>query len=244
VVVLLGVLIAPALRASAQVVPAPETAPDASAQGALLEPLSVSPRGAFLRSVLVPGWGHVSIGSPARGGFYFALEAASLYALLRTRFRLSEARDRAALREVVVRDRLAQEGITTPEEVQAALAGDERLASFQDLIDSRESQQEDLVAWGIFLLFLSGADAYVSAHLGRFPEPIQVQVTPVDSDRAEVALRVLIEPIHGTIAAQHPPDHPQRSPGVLGPLLGRDGRSSREGTRSRRSRPKPGCGAR
>lgn len=169
-----------------------QTPTQVSAQELLQSPLPVSPGGAFLRSVLVPGWGHVAIGSYTRGGFYFALEAATAYVFLRTRQRLSEVRDRAVLRESVVRGQLIDSGVTVPEEIEAALAQDETLSGFRDLESSREGQQEDLVAWGIFLLFLSGADAYVSAHLGRFPEPIQVQVTPVASDRAEVGLRILL----------------------------------------------------
>ncbi len=184
-------LLSGAASVSAQNAPAGSDVPAAAAvRQALQEPLAVSPGGAFLRAVLVPGWGHVAIGSHTRGGFYFALEAATAYAFLRTRARLSEARERADLRESVLRARLTTEGVTEPEDIEAALDGDETLSGFRDLVESREGQNEDLVAWGIFLLFLSGADAYVSAHLGRFPEPIQVQVTPVGSDRAEVGLRV------------------------------------------------------
>jgi hypothetical protein len=174
--------------AAAQDVPAAGTRTEVPAQQ-LLEPLSVSPGGAFLRAVLVPGWGHVAIGSPTRGGFYFALEAMTAYAFFRTRARLTDARDRAALRESVLRTRLATEGVTNLEDIEAALGADETLGGFRDLVGSREGQQEDLIAWGLFLLFLSGADAYVSAHLARFPEPIQVNVSPVDGDRAEVSLR-------------------------------------------------------
>lgn len=174
--------------------PPPSTAPTTARQTpeppSLDEPLGVSPGGAFLRSLLVPGWGHVAIGSYSRGGFYFALEAATAYTFLRTRHRLSEARDRAAFREGVIRAELADGGVTAEEDIQAALDGDATLSSLRDLVESREGQNEDLVAWGIFLLFLSGADAYVSAHLARFPEPIDVQVTPIASNRAEVALRV------------------------------------------------------
>lgn len=167
-----------------------DPSPPAPDQQALLEPRSVSPGGAFLRAVLVPGWGHVAIGSYSRGGFYFALESATLYAFLRTRRRLSEARERAAFRESVVRADIAAQGITDPEQIRTLVDDDGLLGSFRDLVDSREGQQEDLVAWGIFLLFLSGADAYVSAHLARFPAPIEVQATPVGGDRAEVALRI------------------------------------------------------
>lgn len=189
---------APLLGASPSGVGAQQAAPQqatgapaqASAGQQLLEPLSVSPGGAFVRALLVPGWGHVAIGSYSRGGFYFALESATLYAFLRTRSRLSEARERADLRESVVRTDLASQGITDPEQIETLVEQDELLGGFRDLVESREGQQEDLIAWGIFLLFLSGADAYVSAHLARFPAPIELQATPVGAERAEVSLRI------------------------------------------------------
>lgn len=187
---LLGLMLAVlAVPGAAQQTDTPTSPP---AQRTALEPLSVSPGGAFLRAVLVPGWGHVAIGSYGRGGFYFAVEAATAYGLLRTRRRLSEARERAGLRESVLRARLAAEGVTDPTEIEAAVEDDALLNGFQDLVTSRQGQQEDLVAFGIFLLFLSGADAYVSAHLARFPAPIEVQVAPVTSERAEVAIRIPI----------------------------------------------------
>jgi hypothetical protein len=169
---------------------AQQPAGTAPASSALARPLGISPGGAFLRAVLVPGWGHAAIGSYTRGGFYFAFESATAYTLLRTRSRLSDARERAALRESVVRARLADEGVTDATEIDARLQQDQTLGSLNALVESRRGQQEDLVAWGIFLLFLSGADAYVSAHLARFPAPIAVQVTPVASERAEVSLKI------------------------------------------------------
>jgi hypothetical protein len=156
----------------------------------LLQPLDISPSGAFLRAVLVPGWGHVAIGSYTRGGFYFALETATAYTFFRTRRRLSEARAREDFRESAVRASLAAEGVTDPADIELRLSEDETLTGFQDLVASRQGQQEDLVAFGIFLLFLSGADAYVSAHLARFPAPIELQVAPTGSGRAEVSLSI------------------------------------------------------
>jgi hypothetical protein len=154
------------------------------------EPLGVSPRGALIRAMLVPGWGHAAIGSYTRGGFYFALEAATAYTFLRTRGRLSEARERAALRERVLRARLAAEGIADVAEIRTRLDADEVLGGLEDLVSSREGQQEDLVAWGIFLIFLTGADAYVSAHLSRFPTPIEMEASGSADGRAEVMLRI------------------------------------------------------
>jgi hypothetical protein len=145
-----------------------------------------------VRALLIPGWGHAAIGSYTRGGFYFALETATAYTFVRTRVRLSEARDRAAFRESVVRARLAQEGIVDLAVIETRLEEDALLLGLQDLVASREGQQEDLVAWGIFLLFLTGADAYVSAHLARFPTPIELESSASPDGRAEIGLRIAL----------------------------------------------------
>jgi hypothetical protein len=146
----------------------------------------VSPSGAFLRAALLPGWGHSSIGSYTRGGFYFAAEVTTAWGLLRTNRRLAESRDRAAFREEAVRAQLARQGVTDPAEIEAALEADETLQDLGDLVASREDQQEDWAALGIFLLFLSGADAFVSAHLADFPAPIDIDAAPLPDGRLEL----------------------------------------------------------
>lgn len=151
-----------------------------------------SPGGAFLRSLAVPGWGHAAIGSYGRGAFYVAAEAGTWYALIRTRMRLNEARERASLRERSLRAGLAREGLTDPVEIEERLDADPRLQDIQGLVESRESQQEDWVALGIFLMLLSGADAYVSAHLAAFPDPIDVGVVPGAAGGVELTFRVPI----------------------------------------------------
>ncbi len=82
--------------------------------------------------------------------------------------------------------------MTDPSEVDARLDGDAPLAELRRLEDSRSAQQEDMVALGIFLIFLSGADAYVSAHLSRFPEPLELEAQPVADGRIEIGLRLRI----------------------------------------------------
>lgn len=153
-------------------------------------PLSISPGGAFLRALAVPGWGHAAIGSYTRGGVYFAAQSTTLYTLFRTRIRVGESQDRVRLREGILRARLDAEGITDPEEVQARFDEDPALTELRGLLDSRKDQQEDLVALGIFLLFLSGADAYVSAHLARFPDPLEIEGAPVAGGGFELGLRM------------------------------------------------------
>ena len=147
-----------------------------------------SPRGAFLRAVALPGWGHASIGAYNRGAFYVAVEGMAGWALVKARGRYAEAGRRIAFRESVVRAQLASDGVTDPVEIQDALDADEVLQDLMALKDSRRQQREDGTALSIFLLLLAGADAYVSTHLEHFPQPISVEAQPVGNGRMEVSL--------------------------------------------------------
>lgn len=49
----------------------------------------ISAGGAFFRSVAIPGWAQADLGAPERGAFYFLMEAASLWMVIRTQGRLS-----------------------------------------------------------------------------------------------------------------------------------------------------------
>lgn len=153
----------------------------------------VSPGGAFLRALVLPGWGHAAIGSYTRGGFYFAAESATMWMLLRTVRRRNAAEDVRDLREAAVRDRLEARGVTDPAEVAAAIDEDEAANDARKLVNARSQQFEDWLALGVFLIFLSGADAFVSAHLQDFPEAVQVGVTPVPGG-FEAELRVPVGP--------------------------------------------------
>jgi hypothetical protein len=112
-----------------------------------------APFGAFARSVLIPGWGQAWVGAHTRGGVYFAMEAGSLWMVYRTRRKLAEAEAQEAwLREM---GRL-REGERSP------------------LVRARRDQREDWTTLAVFILFLSGADAFASAYLADFGERVQV----------------------------------------------------------------------
>lgn len=147
-----------------------------------------SPGGAFLRAVLVPGWGHASIGSYTRGGFYFLAETATVWMMLRTNERLDGARDILGLRRAAVEERLLADPEVDPADVPELVDSDEGVTEARSLVEARDQQFEDWTALGVFLLFLSGADAFVSAHLADFPEPVQVGVRPVGPERVEVGV--------------------------------------------------------
>ena len=162
-----------------------QTAPDS-----VVPSPRVSPKSAFLRAVMLPGWGHASIGSYNRGGFYFAAEITTGWGLLRTNRRLAEVRDRMSFHEEVIRTEQAALGVTDPDEIAAILEADEVLEDMNDLLAAREDQQEDWAALGIFLLFLAGADAFVSAHLADFPTPITFDATPLPGGRMEMSVQL------------------------------------------------------
>ena len=187
---LLGLALAvPTMGGAQEVPPAPEPVEDVAADSVVSSP-GIAPSGAFLRAVLLPGWGHSSIGSYTRGGFYFAVETTTAWGLLSTIRRLTETRQRITFREEVLRAEQADLGITDPDEIQEALDDDEVLDDLLDLLAAREDQQEDWAALGIFLLFLAGADAFVSAHLADFPTPITIDAQPLPGGRVELSVGV------------------------------------------------------
>jgi hypothetical protein len=68
----------------------------------------VSPMGAFFRSLILPGWGQISVDQPGRGAFYFAMEAGSLWMLLKTNAKLNAAKQSNPLDEDLIAAREAQ----------------------------------------------------------------------------------------------------------------------------------------
>jgi hypothetical protein len=150
----------------------------------------ISPGGAFLRSALIPGWGHAEVGAYGRGAFYFAAESGMVFMLLKSQSRLSLARDRRALWESVMTERFRAQGIEDPDELEEALAGDERVDDLRGLEEARASQREDWIALGIFFLLLGGADAFVAAHLADFPPPVEINVNGAPGGRLEVGVSV------------------------------------------------------
>lgn len=177
--------------ASAQEAAGPDTVvvDSIAAADSLAAASGISPSGAFLRGALIPGWGHTATGSLTRGAFYFSVEALAGWMVFKTQQRLGVAQDQAALWEERVTAELMAQGITEFEALDAALQNDEQVARFRGLVDARQEQREDWLAVAIFTLLLSGVDAFVSAHLGDFPEPLTVEGDP-GGGTVEVALRL------------------------------------------------------
>ena len=148
----------------------------------------VSPRGAMIRSWLVPGWGQASVGSYRRGGFWFALQGTSWYMLLKTLGRLNTARgieDRLvgiatdSLNALIAVDSLLAEELSDPLAFEEAVGEHTGVQDIRGLVDAREQQRQDWITYTIFFTLISGVDAYVNAHLRDFPVDI---TTPPSTD--------------------------------------------------------------
>lgn len=149
----------------------------------------VSPRGAFLRSMAVPGWGHALVGSYARAGFYVTVQGGTAWMLVKTESRRRTALDLLELRSREADSRLRAQGLT-PDSAALRVASDPEVVAAQELVDARGQQREDWLALGIALIFLAGVDAYVSAHLADFPEPLHLTVAPAGEGRVELGLSI------------------------------------------------------
>ena len=155
-----------------------------------------SPGGAFLRAVLIPGWGHASIGSYSRGAFYFAAEATTGIMLARTLRRLGVAEDARDLEETRLTEVLLAQGVSA-DSIPARLDGDQSVDDARALVDARRQQLEDWIALGAFLVLFGGADAFVSAHLSDFPAPLEPQARLVPGPggtTAELGISVRVGP--------------------------------------------------
>lgn len=145
-----------------------------------------SPGGAFLRSLIVPGWGQAAYGSYIRGGVYFAAEAGSWFMLLKTIAKLGEAKDMEAWSMRMVRDSLLAELAPDPSDpghdplefeaqVERLIDQHPDVRKARGLVDARKEQREDWIVMVLFWALASGVDAFVNAHLSDFPARIETE---------------------------------------------------------------------
>ena len=167
-----------AMPARAQQAPPPvqpqTTAEDTATTG-------ISPRSAFIRSVLIPGWGQFSVGANTRGALFVALQASSYFMLAKTLSKISDARDveterialvSDSLRAKMAADTMLDRLLSEPGAFDAVVDTTHTVEDIRRLIDSRKEQRQDWVAYTIFFTLASGVDAFVAAHLADFPATI------------------------------------------------------------------------
>lgn len=147
----------------------------------------LSPGGAFVRSLIIPGWGQASVGAYKRGGVFFAIQSASWYMLLKTLARLEDAREKEAHRVAFVSDSLrllmaddtalARE-LADPDTFALRVGSSGRVTGARALIASRERQRQDWITYTLFFTLASGLDAFIAAQLADFPATITTRPAP------------------------------------------------------------------
>lgn len=141
-----------------------------------------SPRGAMLRSLLVPGWGQAASHRYLRGGIFFMARTATWFMLGKTLAKLGEAEGALAVRRDVARDSIvmaweaaADPRLDQPVSLRVAIDSVGAVVAKLDLVNARKEQREDWVAQVIFWTLADGIDAYVSSHLVDFPGDVAAE---------------------------------------------------------------------
>lgn len=166
-----GAMPAGARAQEAQVNVDPEAADSVEAPPSTGRP---SPGGAFLRSILVPGWGQAASGAHGEAAFYFLAQAGNVWMTYKTSSLRDTARRRQRLLEDAKSAELLRSGVE-PEALEERLADDERIEDIRLLAEARDEQMEDWIALLVFFTFFGGGHAFVSAHLADFPVPLTVE---------------------------------------------------------------------
>lgn len=138
----------------------PNSIPDS-----LLRP-PITPKAAFLHSLLLPGWGQSALRRTTAATIFSAAEIGAIYMVAKSRADLRRAKALRGLDSVVVGDPAFGEALTKIPAVE------------QGLINARKLHLEDWLAVWIFNHLLSGADAYVAANLWDLPARVSIQHTP------------------------------------------------------------------
>lgn len=173
-----------------------ESSPDTVDRPPLEEPRpelgevpSVTPGGAFLRSLAIPGWGHAATGSHFRGAFYIAAHSGSVWMLAKSLAGHREARRFRGEEIRAVRELLQASGVSDPDSVRVLADQDPGVEAWDELIESRSNQVEDWTAATLFILLLQATDAFVAGHLMDHPEPLSLQVGGGPFGRLELGLK-------------------------------------------------------
>ena len=138
---------------------------DTVTKAAPLPPLS--PRRAFLYSLMVPGYGQSRLGRPIAGAVFVLTESIAIAMLRESRAELGEAR-------LLRLDTLVNIG-NDPATGTAVL---QRTSYNDELISIRRGHVEDWIAFLIANHLFAGADSYVAAHLWDLPTQVSVTPTP------------------------------------------------------------------
>jgi len=136
----------------------------------------ISPRRAFLRSLLMPGYGQIALDRSVAAGIFAFVEVSALGMARRSALNLREAK-RAPRDSIVDRyeiDPLTGAPVIDPETGQPNPAAF-RTVGLRERIKARRTHYEDWIAVLIFNHFFAAMDAYVAAHLWDFPAKVTLE---------------------------------------------------------------------
>lgn len=189
-----GVPVARAQQTPPPVVPQPaqQQAEDTVRRG-------ISPRSAFIRSLIIPGWGQYSVGAKKRAGVFFVLQSTSYFMLAKTLNKLGKAQDvevervgfvTDSLRAKMAVDSAFNDSLSVETVFQRRVDTDSLVTDIRALVESRKQQRQDWIAYTLFTTLASGADAYIAAHLADFPGTITTQPRPDGSTELKFTMPV------------------------------------------------------
>jgi hypothetical protein len=155
------------------------------------------PRAAFIRALIVPGWGHFHMGEYRRGAIYASLQGTSWAMLFVTLNRVADVRsvERGistlavdSLAAAMAADTVLARRLADPDAFETALLTYPGLRDARNLLESRERHRQDWIVYTLVFTFAGAIDAYVTAHLKDFP----VEVSTSRSRDGGAALRFTV----------------------------------------------------
>ena len=163
----------------------------------------IKPRTAFIRSLILPGWGQFSVHANTRGAIFLGLQGTSWFMLVKTLNKLSDAQKSAdkfyniaadSLRAHMAKDTAIAIKYNTPLKFDAQVKTDSAYISANSLANSRKQQRQDWITYTLFTTLASGVDAYVAAQLADFPATISAQPRPEGGMQFRVTVPVRKRP--------------------------------------------------
>ena len=124
------------------------------------------------------------------GAFYFAVQSVTMWMILKTTKTVGSASDILAMRRVDATERLMADPLVDPVDLPTLLEADLGVVDALQLQEIRRQQREDWIAFAVFFLLLGGADAFVTAHLADFPEPLETVIRPLPDMGVEFGFRL------------------------------------------------------
>jgi hypothetical protein len=144
-------------------------------------------RNAFIRAMIIPGWGHYSIGAYKRGTVFVALEGTSWFMLTKTLVKLNRAKDhenlarnfaKDSIRALMAEDTTLARQLADPVKFDDAVGADPDVVATASLVSARTNQRQDWITYTLFFTMASAVDAYVAANLRDFPVGVSALPRP------------------------------------------------------------------